>query len=157
MRGRGPGMRGGMGRRGGMGMRRRRTTMRRRHARQQRRRMHRRRRRRRVLLGGALVVGAGALAYKLGKNDTQQIEEHTGRSVEEMSDEELEAAVNELNLRKEPLDESDQQYIDEQGSHEDDDDEPSYLDELERLAQLKDEGVITDEEFTAKKKELLGL
>ena len=35
--------------------------------------------------------------------------------------------------------------------------EPSYLDELEKLAQLRDEGVITDEEFEAKKKELLGL
>jgi hypothetical protein len=116
--------------------------------------MHRRRRRRRILLGGALVVGAGALAYKLGKKDTQQIEQHTGRSVEEMSDEELEAAANELNLRKEPLTDEDQQYVDEQGS---DEQEPSYLDELKKLGQLKDEGVITDEEFTAKKKQLLGL
>ena len=128
--------------------------MRRRQMRQQRRRMHRRRRRRRILLGGALLVGTGALAYKLGKKDTQQIEEHYGRSVEEMSDEELEAAVNELNLRKEPLDEDDQQYLDEQESPAG---EPSYLDELQRLAQLKDEGIISDEEFVAKKKQLLGL
>ena len=35
--------------------------------------------------------------------------------------------------------------------------EPSYLGELERLAQLKDEGVISEEEFTAKKKQLLGI
>jgi hypothetical protein len=117
--------------------------------------VHRRRRRRRILLGGALLVGTGAVAYKLGKNDTQKIEEHTGRSVEEMSDEELEAAANELNLRKEPLTDEDQQYIDDQGP--DEEEEPSYLDELEKLAKLKDEGVITDEEFTAKKKQLLGL
>ena len=31
------------------------------------------------------------------------------------------------------------------------------MDELERLAQLHEEGVITDEEFEAKKKQLLGL
>ena len=31
------------------------------------------------------------------------------------------------------------------------------MDELERLSQLHEEGVITDEEFEAKKKELLDL
>ena len=36
-------------------------------------------------------------------------------------------------------------------------DESDYLDELERLAGLKDQGIITEEEFEAKKKELLGL
>jgi hypothetical protein len=35
--------------------------------------------------------------------------------------------------------------------------EPSYLDELEKLADLRDKGIITDAEFEAKKKELLGL
>lgn len=33
----------------------------------------------------------------------------------------------------------------------------SELDELEKLASLKDKGIITDEEFNAKKKQLLGL
>jgi predicted Zn-dependent peptidase len=33
----------------------------------------------------------------------------------------------------------------------------SYLDELEKLAGLRDRGVITEEEFEAKKKQLLGL
>jgi hypothetical protein len=35
--------------------------------------------------------------------------------------------------------------------------EPSYTDELERLAKLRDEGVITAEDFDAKKKQLLGI
>lgn len=35
--------------------------------------------------------------------------------------------------------------------------EVSYLDELERLAGLRDQGVITEEEFAAKKGQLLGL
>ena len=35
--------------------------------------------------------------------------------------------------------------------------EPSYIAELEQLAQLRDQGVITSEDFEAKKRELLGL
>jgi Short C-terminal domain len=35
--------------------------------------------------------------------------------------------------------------------------EPEYVAELERLSQLKDKGVITDEEFEAKKKQILGI
>lgn len=33
----------------------------------------------------------------------------------------------------------------------------NYLDELERLANLKDQGIITEEEFNLKKKQILGL
>lgn len=35
--------------------------------------------------------------------------------------------------------------------------EPDYAAELERLAKLRDEGVITAEDFDAKKKQLLGI
>jgi Short C-terminal domain len=35
--------------------------------------------------------------------------------------------------------------------------EPEYMAELERLAQLRDQGIVSEEEFTAKKKQLLGL
>jgi Short C-terminal domain len=35
--------------------------------------------------------------------------------------------------------------------------EPEYVGELERLSQLKDQGIITDEEFEAKKKQILGI
>jgi hypothetical protein len=108
-----------------------------------------------MLVGGAVVVGAGALAYKLGKKDTQKVEQHTGKSVEEMTDEELEQAVNELNLRKEPLDENDQASLDQQEKPAEE--APDYLDELERLGELKVKGLITEEEFQAKKKQLLGL
>ena len=108
-----------------------------------------------MLVGGAIVVGTGALSYKLGKKETQQIEQHTGISVEEMSDEELEQAVQELNLRKEPLDADDQAYLDQQ--EEPVEEAPDYLDELERLGKLQEQGLITEEEFEAKKKQLLGL
>ena len=133
-------MRGGMGGRGGARM-----AM----------RMRRRRRRRRVLLVGGLVAYG---AYKLSKKDAQRIEEHTGTDPEEMTDEELEKAMAELNIEKQYRDANDQEIGEDtpagesQGTS-----EPSYLDELERLAKLKDEGVITKEEFETKKQQLLGL
>jgi len=35
--------------------------------------------------------------------------------------------------------------------------EPEYVAELERLAQLRDQGIITNEDFEAKKKQILGI
>jgi hypothetical protein len=35
--------------------------------------------------------------------------------------------------------------------------EPDYIEELERLAGLKEKGIISEEDFEAKKKQLLGL
>jgi len=64
----------------------------------------------------------------------------------------------ELNIEKQYRDESDQEISEGDPAGEGQAaDEPSYLDELERLSKLKDEGVITEEEFETKKKQLLGL
>ena len=35
--------------------------------------------------------------------------------------------------------------------------EPDYVAELEKLAQLKNQGILSDEEFEAKKKQILGI
>jgi Short C-terminal domain len=35
--------------------------------------------------------------------------------------------------------------------------EPDYVGELERLSQLRDQGIISNEDFEAKKKQLLGI
>jgi hypothetical protein len=35
--------------------------------------------------------------------------------------------------------------------------EPDYVGELERLSQLRDQGILSDEEFEAKKKLILGI
>jgi hypothetical protein len=35
--------------------------------------------------------------------------------------------------------------------------EPDYMAELEQLAKLRDQGILSDEEFEAKKKQLLGI
>ena len=118
-------------------------------------RRRRRRRRRRILLVGGLVAFG---AYKMSKKDAQRIEESTGTNPEEMTDQELEKAMAELNIEKQYRDDSDQEVVEDapaggsQGSS-----EPDYMEELERLAGLKDQGIITEEEFEAKKKQLLGL
>lgn len=107
-----------------------------------------------------MVVGAGAVAYKLGKSQTKQVEEASGMSIEEMTDEEIQKYVQENNIQTEPLDENDQAAIAEAGDDDSDDnadDEPDYMDELEKLADLHDKGIITDEEFEAKKKQILDL
>ena len=117
-------------------------------------RRRRRRRRRILLVGGLLAFGA----YKMSKKDAQRVEEHTGKDPEDMTDKELEKAMDELNIEKQYRGDSDQEVVEDtptgegQGT-----DEPSYLDELERLSKLKDEGVITEEDFETKKKQLLGL
>ncbi len=74
---------------------------------------------------------------------------------EEMTDEEMEQAMDELGIEKQKVTEGDQQYIDEQDAQTEE--APDYMDELERLADLKDQGIISEEEFEAKKKQLLGL
>ena len=130
----------------------RRTTRRRTRRRVRRRR---RRRRRRILIGGAVLLGGGALIYKLSKKDTERIEEHTGQSAEDLTDEDLQQAMKDLNIQSQDLTDEDRAALGKQEAGAAD--EPSYLDELERLGQLRDEGIITDEEFEAKKQQLLGL
>ena len=114
--------------------------------------MHRRRRRRRrrriILVGGMIAVGA----YALTKSQTEQVEEYTGKQAEELTDEELEQAMKQLGIDADEM--TDEQWTQADAA----DDEPEdYLDELERLSQLNKQGVITDEEFEAKKKKLLNL
>jgi hypothetical protein len=63
-------------------------------------------------LGSLLILGATAgVAYKLGKNQAQQIQEYTGYPPEELSEDDLKAAMNDLNIQPEPLDEKDKQAI----------------------------------------------
>jgi len=111
-----------------------------------------------------LAVGGAAYgAVKLTQQDAQRIEQHTGESVEELTEEELIAAMEDLGIRSIELTEDDQVIIADQGESASSASAPaaaaeeSYLDELERLAKLRDQGVISDEEFEAKKKQLLGL
>jgi hypothetical protein len=114
-----------------------------------------------------LAVGGTAAAIKLTQKDAQRIEEHTGTSVEELSDEELTGAMQDLGIQSAELTAEDKAALSSsppvddqmessptttsQGASE------SYLDELEKLAGLRDKGIISNDEFEAKKKQLLGL
>jgi hypothetical protein len=127
------------------------------------RRSYRRRRRRRVLVGGAVLLAVGGAAYagvKLAQKDVDRIEEHTGVPPEELTDEELQGAMDELGIQSMELGEQDYAALEaEPGAApgEPPAAETSYLEELEHLAALRDQGIITDEEFEAKKGQLLGL
>lgn len=106
--------------------------------------------RRRSILGSMLALGGTvAVAYKIGQNSVKQVEQHTGKSFNNLSEEELASAIDDLDidLPTDDQDETDEVYVE----------EPDYIDELERLAGLKEKGIITEEEFQAKKKALLGL
>jgi len=134
-----------------------------------------------------LILGATAgVAYKLGKNQAEQIQEYTGYPPDQLSEEDLKAAMADLNIEPEPLDEEDRQVLAEAEQAPDPaaapppapaaaapppppaaaappppppaaPAQPDYIEELKRLAQLRDAGIITNEEFEAKKKQLLGL
>jgi hypothetical protein len=111
-----------------------------------RRRMRRRRRRRVILVGGLVAVGV----HKLTKKDVERVEEHTGKTAEELTDEELDQAMDDLNIEKQEMTDEEWEQV-EKADAEDED----YIAELERLADLHEKGIITDEEFETKKKQLL--
>ena len=92
----------------------------------------------------------------VAQRDAKRIEEHAGMSPEEMTDEELERAMAELGIEKQMRDAGDV----EQGAGATaaaPADSGSSLDDLERLAKLRDQGVLTEDEFTKKKQQILGL
>ncbi len=154
MRRRGPGP--GRGRMAARMMTRRRVAM------MQRRR--RRRRRRRVLLVGGMVALGSYSVYKLSKKDTERVEEYTGKPAEELTDEQLEQAMDQLGIPKEEVSDAEYEQIEkadeEDGSdddYDDDDNDDDYIAQLERLSELNKQGILTDDEFAAKKAQLLGL
>lgn len=129
------------------------------------RRVRRRMVRRTVMVGGMMLLAAGgtAAAIKLSQKDAQRIEEHTGLPPQELEDQDLEQAMQELNIQPQPLTPEEQVALSQQGDHTPPQSPPSqttqsdYLVELEKLGQLRDKGIITEEDFQAKKKKLLGL
>ena len=115
-----------------------------------RRQMRMRRRRRMLLLVGGMAV-LGYAGYKMSKKDVKRVEEQTGQKAEDLTDEQLEQAMDQLGIEKDTM--TDEEWA----AAEKADAQTSYLDELERLSELNNSGIITDEEFAAKKKQLLGL
>ena len=111
-------------------------------------RRRRRRRRRRILLVGGMVA-LGYAGYKMSQKDVQRVEEQTGKDADELTDEQLEQAMDQLGIEKQTM--TDEEWAQAEKA----DAEANYLDEIERLADLHKQGILTDEEFTTKKKQLL--
>ncbi len=70
-----------------------------------RRRRMRRRMRRRLIIGGAVLVASGVNAVKMSQKEVEQVEQHTGQKVEDLSEDQLDAAMSELGIEgQEPTD-----------------------------------------------------
>jgi len=70
-----------------------------------RHRRMRRRMRRRMLIGGAVILAIGTSATKMSQSEVQQVEQHTGMKAEDLSEEQLDAAMSDLGIEgQEPTD-----------------------------------------------------
>jgi hypothetical protein len=87
----------------------------------------------------------GRRAAAMNSQQQAQVEKETGKSVDDMSDEELEAE-----LAKRGIGDTAEGGTQASG-------QTDYSAELEKLAELRDKGILTEEEFQAKKKQVLGL
>ena len=67
-------------------------------------RRRRRRARRRIMLAGGMVAFG---AHKMSQSHAKQIEEHTGVPPEELEDDDLQAAMSELNIPQQELTDED--------------------------------------------------
>jgi len=113
-----------------------------------------------MLVGGMVAYGT----HKMSQKDAQRIEEHTGVNPEELEDDELEQAMTELNIEKQTVTEEE---LSQAGGTPAQAPPPApaapaaatsdYIAELEKLASLRDAGVLTADEFEAKKRQILGL
>ena len=78
------------------------------------------------------------MSLMLSAQQKAQIQQQTGKNPDEMTNDELDEVITTAGIEVP-------------------DEEPAYMDELEKLAGLKEKGVITEDEFEAKKKQLMGL
>jgi hypothetical protein len=117
--------------------------------------------RRRLIIGGSIQLAVGTSAVKMSPNEVQQIEQYTGQKAEDLSEEQLDAAMNELGIEgQEPNDqeiamlEAEDQKA--QAAPENVSTPPNdMIAQLERLGTLKAQGLLTDEEFAEAKAKIL--
>ncbi len=110
-----------------------------------------------MLVGGMVAFGA----HKMSQKDAERIEEHTGVNPEELEDDELEEAMNDLGIENQTVTPEDLEQDGPSASPESEAAQSGgssdYVAELEKLASLRDAGILTDEEFQAKKRQILDL
>ena len=107
-----------------------------------------------MLVGGLVAYGA----HKMSQKDAERIQQHTGIDPEEMTDDELVQAMNDLGIEQQAV------TAEDMGGQAPAAAAPpaapaggSDLDQLQKLADLHAQGILTDEEFAAKKAQILGL
>jgi len=103
----------------------------------------------------------------MSQKDADRIEQHTGVNPEELEDDELESAMRELGIEEqtataEELAQAGGDAAPESSAPAPQAAAPSggtsdYIAQLEKLASLRDAGILTDDEFNAKKAQILGL
>ena len=77
------------------------------------RRVRRRTRRRRLIVGGAavLMIGGSYTSYKVSQQEAQQIEQSTGKPPEDLSEEQMEAALDDQGIQDQELTPEDEAAI----------------------------------------------
>ena len=98
-----------------------------------------------------LLAGTG-MAIKLRQDEIRRIEERSGRQINEMTEEELVELMKKLGIENRKLDAEELDL-----SRKVNKTSIADLELLEKLTQMNYSGMITDEEYRAKKKEILGL
>jgi len=107
-----------------------------------------------MLVGGLVAFGA----YKFSQRDAERIEQHTGVEPEELTDEELEQAMSDLNIEPQTVTSADvEEGAAPAGAAASTEASAGFAAELEKLADLHDQGILTDAEFDAAKQKALGL
>ena len=64
-------------------------------------------------MGGAavLMIGGAYSSYKMSQQEVQQIEQHTGKSADDLSEQEIEAAMDDLGIQDQELTAADEAAI----------------------------------------------
>jgi hypothetical protein len=116
-----------------------------------------------MIIGSAVLIAVGTSAFKMSQSEVQQVEQYTGQKVEDLSEEQLDAAMGELGIEgQEPTDQEIAMLEAEEGSAASSSvDAPAsqadVISMLERLGTLKAQGILTEEEFQTQKAKLLGM
>jgi Fic family protein len=108
----------------------------------------------------------------MSQSEVQQVEQHTGMKAEDLSEEQLDTAMNELGIEgQEPTDQeialleaeedkdtaADPHAATATGAQPAPAAQADVITQLERLGALKAQGLLTEEEFAVQKAKLLGL
>ena len=66
---------------------------------------------RRLMLAAVLMIGGAYSSYKMSQQEVQQIEQHTGKSADDLSEQEIEAAMDDLGIQDQELTAADEAAI----------------------------------------------